>query len=56
MGDDKWWKSADEEEKSTKEEVNDLLNEAEIKKLQREEEIAEAEHKLKLSQLKKSYI
>ena len=52
MGDDKWWKSADEEEKSTKEEVNDLLNEAEIKKLQREEEIAEAEHKLKLSQLK----
>ncbi|MFL2957517.1 MAG: hypothetical protein ACJZ4Z_01840, partial [Candidatus Thalassarchaeaceae archaeon] len=51
MEDDKWWNSADEEEKSPKEEINDLLNEAEKKRLQREEEIAEAEHKLKLSQL-----
>ena len=51
MEDDKWWNSADEEEKSPKEEINDLLNEAEKKRLQREEEIAEAEHKLKISQL-----
>ena len=51
MEDDKWWNPADEEEKSPKEEINDLLNEAEKKRLQREEEIAEAEHKLKLSQL-----
>jgi hypothetical protein len=51
MEKDKWWNSADEEEKSPKEEINDLLNEAEKKRLAREEEIAEAEHKLKLSQL-----
>ncbi|MGB1435686.1 MAG: hypothetical protein ACPG8U_03760 [Candidatus Thalassarchaeaceae archaeon] len=51
MEDDKWWNPADEEKKSPKEEINDLLNEAEKKRLQREEEIAEAEHKLKLSQL-----
>ena len=51
MEDDKWWNSADEEEKSPKEEINDLLDEAEKKRLQREEEIAEAEHKLKMSQL-----
>ena len=51
MEDDKWWNSADEEEKSPKEEINDLLDEAEKKRLQREEEIAESEHKLKMSQL-----
>lgn len=51
MEDDKWWNPADEEKKPPKEEINDLLNEAEKKRLQREEEIAEAEHKLKLSQL-----
>ena len=32
MEDDKWWNPADEEEKSPKEEINDLLNEAEKKK------------------------
>ena len=36
MEDDKWWNPADEEEKSPKEEINDLLNEAEKKRLQRE--------------------
>ena len=51
MADEKWWNSADDEEKSPKEEINDLLNEAEKRKLEREEEIAEAEHKLKLSQI-----
>ena len=37
MEDDKWWNPADEEEKSPKEEINDLLNEAEKKRLRQEE-------------------
>ena len=36
MADEKWWNSADDEEKSPKEEINDLLNEAEKRKLERD--------------------
>ena len=39
---ERWWD--DEEEKTTKETVEDLMNEAEIKRIQREEELKEAEH------------
>ena len=37
---ERWWD--DEEEKTTKETVEDLMNEAEIKRIQREEELKEA--------------
>ena len=44
---ERWWD--DKEEKSAKESVEDLLNEAEIKRLQREEELAEAEQRAKIA-------
>ena len=49
---ERWWD--DKEEKSAKESVEDLLNEAEIKRLQREEELAEAEHRAKIAILRDS--
>ena len=50
--DDQWWKK-DEDSDTSKEDVEDLLNEAEAKRIQREEELAEAEHEFRVSQLKK---
>ena len=44
--DSRWWKR-DEDSDSSKEDVEDMLNEAEAKRIQREEELAEAEHRKK---------
>jgi aspartyl protease family protein len=50
MAEDKrWWKRAKDSDTS-KEDVEDLLNEAEAKRLQREEELAEAEHQEKMAE------
>ncbi len=46
---ERWWD--DEEEKTTKETVEDLMNEAEIKRIQREEELKEAEHHAKMAKI-----
>ena len=46
---ERWWD--DEEEKTTKETVEDLMNEAEIKRIQREEELKEAEHRAKMAKI-----
>ena len=46
---ERWWD--DEEEKTTKQTVEDLMNEAEIKRIQREEELKEAEHRKKMAKL-----
>ena len=39
--DSRWWKR-EEDSDSSKEDVEDMLNEAEAKRIQREEELAEA--------------
>ena len=52
MADDQWWKDDSEEEVGAKEKVEDLLNDAEIKRLEREEELAQAEHEAKLAALR----
>ena len=44
MAEDKRWWKRDKDSDTSKEDVEDLLNEAEAKRLQREEELAEAEH------------
>ena len=46
---ERWWD--DEEEKTTKQTVEDLMNEAEIKRIQREEELKEAEHRAKMAKI-----
>ena len=45
---ERWW----DEEKDTKEKVEELLDDAEIKRLEREEELAQAEHEAKLAALR----
>lgn len=45
---ERWWDN--EEDQTSKEEVEDLLNEAEAKRLLREEELAEAEHRKKMAE------
>ena len=45
---ERWW---DDEEKTTKETVEDLMNEAEIKRIKREEELKEAEHRKKMAKI-----
>ena len=42
MAEDKRWWKRDKDSDTSKEDVEDLLNEAEAKRLQREEELAEA--------------
>ena len=49
MAEDKRWWKRDEDSDTSKEDVEDLLNEAEAKRLQREEELAEAEHRAKMA-------
>ena len=51
--DDQWWKK-DEDSDTSKEDVEDMLNEAEAKRLQREEELAEAEHREKMAKFSKT--
>ena len=50
MAEDKRWWKRDKDSDSSKEDVEDLLNEAEAKRLQREEELAEAEHREKMAE------
>jgi len=54
MAEDKRWWKRDEDSDSSKEDVEDMLNEAEAKRLQREEEVAEAEHREKMSKFSKT--
>ena len=49
MAEDKRWWKRDEDSDTSKEDIEDLLNEAEAKRLQREEELAEAEHRAKMA-------
>tara|TARA_Y100000814_G_scaffold59002_1_gene36601 strand:- start:92 stop:1450 length:1359 start_codon:yes stop_codon:yes gene_type:complete len=51
--DKRWWKR-DKDSDTSKEDVEDMLNEAEAKRLQREEELAEAEHREKMSKFSKT--
>ncbi len=51
--DSRWWKR-EEDSDSSKEDVEDMLNEAEAKRIQREEELAEAEHREKMSKFSKT--
>lgn len=46
---ERWWD--DEEEKITKETVEDLMNDAEIRRIQREEELKEVEHRAKIAKI-----
>ena len=49
MADDgRWWKK-DEDTDTSKKDVEEMLNEAETKRIQREEELAEAEHQEKMA-------
>ena len=50
MAEDKRWWKRDKDSDSSKEDVEDMLNEAEAKRLQREEELAEAEHREKMAE------
>ena len=50
MAEDKRWWKGDKDSDTSKEDVEDLLNEAETKRLQREEELAEAEHREKMAE------
>ena len=50
MAEDKRWWKRDKDPDTSKEDVEDLLNEAEAKRLQREEELAEAEHREKMAE------
>jgi len=50
MAEDKRWWKGDKDSDTSKEDVEDLLNEAEAKRLQREEELAEAEHREKMAE------
>ena len=50
MAEDKRWWKKDEDSDSSKEDVEDMLNEAEAKRLQREEELAEAKHREKMAE------
>jgi hypothetical protein len=50
MAEDKRWWKRDKDSDTSKEDVEDLLNEAEAKRLQREEELAEAEHREKMAE------
>ncbi|MDP7531185.1 MAG: TIGR02281 family clan AA aspartic protease, partial [Candidatus Thalassarchaeum sp.] len=54
MAEDKRWWKGDKDSDTSKEDVEDLLNEAEAKRLQREEELAEAEHREKMAKLSKT--
>ncbi len=50
MADDgRWWKK-DEDTDTSKKDVEEMLNEAETKRIQREEELAEAEHREKMAE------
>ncbi|MEC7706692.1 MAG: hypothetical protein VX723_01895, partial [Candidatus Thermoplasmatota archaeon] len=51
--DSRWWKR-DEDSDTSKEDVEDMLNEAEAKRIRREEELAEAEHREKMSKFSKT--
>jgi aspartyl protease family protein len=53
MADDgRWWKK-DEDTDTSKKDVEEMLNEAETKRIQREEELAEAEHREKMAEFTK---
>ncbi len=54
MAEDKRWWKRDKDSDTSKEDVEDMLNEAEAKRLQREEELAEAEHREKMSKFSKT--
>ncbi len=54
MAEDKRWWKRDKDSDSSKEDVEDMLNEAEAKRIQREEELAEAEHREKMSKFSKT--
>jgi hypothetical protein len=47
---DRWW---DKEDPDPKEEVEEMINESEVKRLRREEELAQAEHGAKLAELER---
>ena len=51
--DGQWWKK-DKDSDSSKEDVEDMLNEAEAQRIQREEELAEAEHREKMAKFTKT--
>jgi len=51
--DSQWWKK-DKDSDSSKEDVEDMLNEAEAQRIQREEELAEAEHREKMAKFTKT--
>ncbi|HIM92614.1 MAG TPA: DUF3592 domain-containing protein [Candidatus Poseidoniales archaeon] len=51
--DDRWWKD-DEDAGTSKEDVEKMLNEAEAKRLKREEELAQAEHEAKIAELERA--
>ncbi|HIE81817.1 MAG TPA: TIGR02281 family clan AA aspartic protease, partial [Candidatus Poseidoniales archaeon] len=54
MADDgRWWKK-DEDTDTSKKDVEEMLNEAETKRIQREEELAEAEHREKMAEFSKT--
>ncbi len=54
MADDgRWWKK-DEDTDTSKKDVEEMLNEAETKRIQREEELAEAEHREKMAEFTKT--
>jgi len=46
----RWW---DKEDPDPKEEVEEMINESEVKRLRREEELAQAEHETKLAELER---
>ena len=53
MADDgRWWKK-DEDTDTSKKDVEEMLNEAETKRIQPEEELAEAEHPEKMAEFSK---
>ena len=54
MAEDKRWWKRDKDSDTSKEDVEDMLNEAEAKRLRREEELAEAEHREKMSKFSKT--
>ena len=48
--DDRWWDD-DEDDSNSKEKVEELANEAEANRIKREEELAKAEHELRIAEL-----
>ena len=51
MADDKWWSENEENKVDSKKEVQEMLNQTEMTKIKREEELARAQHELKMNKI-----